>query len=396
MFRFIRPRQPLISISRLPLKLEAQRQGGELSNFQVVSIKRARAGIKTIIGTTFAIYIGTTIYSKAVLDPLTRAAAEILNDLPADESEEEAEPLFIPFPGTTKQLPVVPYRGSDPEWQEFIKFSRDKKLAQNVREDLAGYVASIAAKHPLLAARCGTDMKLRRFWLDVDFPPAPPPEFERKGLELGTGVTTRTVDSATVFKIRQGLWPSAVMKSFWSFVKVAFADDTKRVAAMLGIGSASPPLTFDQLLAQHQQLIQDGQAPPLPAKASTPGLPPQGSKEMIDTSAGKSESAEEESEPKDIQEVVIRINSRTMAIYAHFFRPIMAFKAKLAQTWKPILQHPPRGSILVSGLVELDSPKATLVFDVRAAYNPKTKEYDPSSLLIQLRRLQPKKQSPAR
>lgn len=53
-------------------------------------------------------------------------------DPPADE-EEEDKPLFIPFPGTTKQLKPVPYRGSDPEWQAFIKFSQDQDLAKRVR-----------------------------------------------------------------------------------------------------------------------------------------------------------------------------------------------------------------------------------------------------------------------
>ena len=55
-----------------------------------------------------------------------------LPEPPADE-EEDMKPLFIPFPGTTKQLKPVPYRGSDPEWQEYIKFSQDQKLAKRVR-----------------------------------------------------------------------------------------------------------------------------------------------------------------------------------------------------------------------------------------------------------------------
>jgi hypothetical protein len=84
-----------------------------------------------------------------------------------------------------------------------------------------------------------------------------------------------------------------------------------------------------------------------------------------------------------------------MAFHAHFFRAIMAFKVKMAQTWRPAPNYPPRGSILVSGLVELDSPKAWLVFDVKAAWDPKTRSYDARSMLLQLRRMQLKKQGPA-
>jgi hypothetical protein len=33
----------------------------------------------------------------------------------------------------------------------------------------------------MLISRCGKGMKLRRYWLDVDFPTHAPPEFERTG-----------------------------------------------------------------------------------------------------------------------------------------------------------------------------------------------------------------------
>lgn len=88
--------------------------------------------LRTILIYILAAYVGASVYSSVVLDPLERAALDAIQDLPAEEFEEPA-PLFIPFPGTTKQLPLVPYRGTDPEWQEFVKFSKDKKLAQKVR-----------------------------------------------------------------------------------------------------------------------------------------------------------------------------------------------------------------------------------------------------------------------
>lgn len=56
---------------------------------------------------------------------------EEVKNMPEEELEEGG--LFIPFPGTTKQLKPNPYRGSDPEWQEFIKFSKDQGLAKSVR-----------------------------------------------------------------------------------------------------------------------------------------------------------------------------------------------------------------------------------------------------------------------
>jgi hypothetical protein len=79
--------------------------------------------------------VSYSIYSKFVLEPLFNAiddGEEVdLPDLPEDEEDKPL--LFIPFPGSTKELKPVPYRGSDPEWQEFIKFSRDQALAKRVR-----------------------------------------------------------------------------------------------------------------------------------------------------------------------------------------------------------------------------------------------------------------------
>jgi hypothetical protein len=78
----------------------------------------------------------------------------------------------------------------------------------------------------------------------------------------------------------------------------------------------------------------------------------------------------------------------------HLQKAYMAFKMKFAQTWRPAPNYPPRGSILVSGLIELDSPKAWLVVDVKAAWDPKTQQYDVRSMQIVVRRLQMKRQAP--
>lgn len=80
--------------------------------------------------------MGISVYAKVVLNPLERAAEEALKNLPDEESEEEPTSIFIPFPGTTKQLPITPYRGSDPEWQEFINFSKDQAAGKKVRGGL--------------------------------------------------------------------------------------------------------------------------------------------------------------------------------------------------------------------------------------------------------------------
>lgn len=76
------------------------------------------------------------IFTKVAFAPLDKLADEFEKEGTISDSEtpEELEDaLFIPFPGTIKQIPQSPYRGSDPEWQEYIKFSKDLELIKKVR-----------------------------------------------------------------------------------------------------------------------------------------------------------------------------------------------------------------------------------------------------------------------
>lgn len=202
-------------------------------------------------------------------------------------------------------------------------------------------------------------------------------------------ISTMPVDSLTVFRIRNTLWPSPIMRSFWSFTKVLALDRIKSVAKYFGIQIGSPPTTIEQVLAKHAELTRglppskrdpkDGpsplpstlQAPPAmqnPGRATIPKLP------------------EEKSGSEDKGSLV--------PLQEHLKKPMLAFKSMLARTWRPAKNYPPRGSILVTGFVEVDSPRAWLVFDVKAAWDPKTKTYDPRSMVLSLRRLQMKKQGP--
>ena len=66
--------------------------------------------------------------------------------LASQRSDEDA--FFIPL-SWTRKCEVKPYRGSDPEWQEFLKFAHDRNRGIKVRRmymlgDLVGYLPSSA------------------------------------------------------------------------------------------------------------------------------------------------------------------------------------------------------------------------------------------------------------
>jgi hypothetical protein len=246
-------------------------------------------------------------------------------------------------------------------------------------------------------------MKLRRYWLDVDFPTSPPPEFERSGIEITDEFitwTTMPVDSLTVFKIRQALWPSALAKSFWNFTKVLVTDDIKRIAKMLGFKSSSQT-SMEQVLARHAKQFPNGMVKEGgPSKDDVPSkngpLPrPRRSLDDANQAMVKAPVTDKPSPPAQAPDNgASQAKAVVQSIGLHFIGPMLAFKSKLAQTWRPAPNYPPRGCIIVSGLVELDSPKAWLVVDVKAAWDPKTRTYDPRSMHLGLRRMQMKKQGP--
>lgn len=71
-----------------------------------------------------------------------------------------------------------------------------------------------------------------------------------------------------------------------------------------------------------------------------------------------------------------------------------AFRNTLAQTWKPAQAFPPKGSILVGGMVELESPLAFIVLDISTAWDPKTKSFEQRCMNLKVRRISPKTQRP--
>lgn len=61
-----------------------------------------------------------------------------LSEKEKQEVVEEADDgpdsiLFLPMPFGTFEVIQPPYRSSDPEWQEFVTFSRNKKGLEDVK-----------------------------------------------------------------------------------------------------------------------------------------------------------------------------------------------------------------------------------------------------------------------
>ena len=198
------------------------------------------------------------------------------------------------------------------------------------------------------------------------------------------------VDSLTVFRVRQALWPSALVQSLWSFTKVLVVDDIRRVAVKLGFQVEPPALSIEQIISRQQELLKK----PLPSKD---GPPPQSigdSQRTITSSSTTPMNANSDGKDVEIRENMSPVQKHALFLQSHFLKALMAFKAKFRQTWRPAPNYAPRGSLIVSGFVEVDAPKAVILFDVKAAWDPKTKTFDARTLQIVPRRLSMKRQRP--
>ena len=107
---------------------------------------------------------------------------------------------FIPL-GWARECPPSFYKGHDPEWQSFVEFSQDRQRSLLVRsllllstavnlivsnaliDELAGLVGQHMSGLKPVQNFLGQPVKIGKYWLDIDFPEGPPPEYERAGYD---------------------------------------------------------------------------------------------------------------------------------------------------------------------------------------------------------------------
>lgn len=273
-------------------------------------------------------------------------------------SQEDS--LFIPMTWSTK-LPRQFYRGSDPEWQEFVKVAKDKTRIKKIQDELVQVVFLGCSKHPAISRQLGTEPKIGKYWLDISFPDAPPPDYIRSGLEFGDGFVAwsqQKVDEMEQSRLMRALWPQATASSSWATVKALAGIQYRRVKQTLGLEAPDPSSpegrTRHALDMVAKQASEEGTDPD-PPKASSP---PANDKDWhlpsvpLPSFSGFKTSLQTDS---------------TVAA--------LVFSGTLSKSWNPKKQEPPKGSFVVQGLVEVRGSRGRFLFDVQSAYDPKKAKY---------------------
>ncbi|KKY23672.1 hypothetical protein UCDDS831_g02893 [Diplodia seriata] len=281
-----------------------------------------------------------------------------------DEDEEwDDDALFIPL-GWATPVPRRFYRGSDPEWQEFRKVALDQKRHEQIRHKLVSLVRTHIARDPAAKRLGHVDVTKGRYWLDIVFPDGPPQEYERAGIEIADDYiawTRRPVDQINYQRLKRALWPVAVASGALASTQYLWHVQMNKLREWIGLSPKVDP-SID-VLARHLEAMQRAKQ----EGSNRPLAPPPNTSERTVASAdpnananaaGKTAAAEKhtnlpEFEPIPPQSIALSI-----------------FSSTLLKNWKRPQLEPPRGTVLVTGLIEIRGDKARTVLDVTAAYDP--------------------------
>jgi hypothetical protein len=333
--------------------------------------------------------------------------AEGEGDEEVDEEEDgppffaDEENTFIPLTWS-KKLPRTYYRGSDPEWQEFIKVAKDKSRHKKVQDELVQIVYVGSVNHPGIARQLGKDLKIGKYWLDISFPDGPPQEYERSGIEIGDGFVAwsqQRVSPEKQWRLMRALWPQATATSSWATLKVLSGIQWRRFKQSMGwegVDPGAPEERFRALSEMMQSKQQDQQGQRTVSKTQTdpngrPGevasrndaastTPAQPSRPAPSSDSSQSQkypwlpSVPLPNYPRlsgspDSDTNASSSDSMTVPIAMH------VFQSTLSKSWNPKKMEPPRGTFVVQGLVEVRGQRGRMLFDVQSSYDPKAGKY---------------------
>ena len=379
---FVRPRIVNQLSQRRPQSRIAYRQNGEAVRFQSVRFLKSRFRS----GPFKTIYI--LMIAACGFDAMRRAGIITIETVEESDQAQEMDDdkefgdddLFIPLTWG-KKMPRTFYKGSDPEWQEFVKVAKDKKRHNDIQKELVQLVYSNAREHPVIKMQLGQDAKIGKYWLDISFPDGPPPEYERSGLAFGDGYIAwarERIDGDTQFRLSRALWPKAAFESLWASTKVLAGINYRRAKQALGLEEADPFSPEERYRHAMDMMEKQSQARERKEVGKAQLEPEGNSSAVVGTSSSSSPQAS--GTPSDLSKILpwqlqvpLPNTSSTASTDAPIF--VLVFRAALSKQWNPKAVEPPRGTFVVQGLVEVRGSRGRVLLDVKSFYDPAQGKY---------------------
>lgn len=307
----------------------------------------------------------------------------------AEEEEGEERPFYAEEDSTfipmtwAKPLPRTFYKGSDPEWQEFLKVARDKARHKKIQDELVQVVYTGTQKHPGVQRQLGKDSKVGRYWLEIQFPDAPPQEYERSGVEIGDDFVAwsqQKVSAEQHWRLMRALWPATTFNALYATTKVLAGIQYRRAKQALGFEGKDPFSPEERFRTAMEMLEKQQQAKERKALGGTQTDPHGGAGPMVTPSSTAPASPDSSKPSPPVTAVPYvpfslpmppsdAIDTTDLPIALHVFRSTMS------KTWNPKKSEPPRGSFVVQGLVEVKGTRGRFIFDVQSCYDPAQRKF---------------------
>lgn len=215
-------------------------------------------------------------------------------------------------------------------------------------------------------------------------------------------------------RLKNVLWPKALTLSTWAFTTELCKQNFNSITNYFGLEAQSrgaptdAPPTLDTPLEKIRKQLAKAQpkAPDAspktqsvdgPETASSTSMPPPSASSPPSSTTSpepsgpgpKAGGAGSDKAPPRARDVY---GVRLMA--EHTSGPWQSFKKKFGQSWKPAGNLPPRGSIGVSGMVEVVGPKTILTVEVTAFWDPQENRFDPKTIHMKLKPIRFRHQAP--
>lgn len=251
-------------------------------------------------------------------------------------------------------------------------------------EELSELIANGLLKHRPTLKLLGKNTIVRRYWLDVQFPDGPPQDYVRKGLEIGSNyvaISEQVIAAQNYDRMTRIMWPSGVVNGLYEFWNTIVVLRWRKVKESLGMDTSAKPGSYEYRMDRMVQMVRAHDAAKGPQDAHT------------DPSAsGGPESESEQIDLKPGSRWYLPGIPAFPGDPAENTVATLSFAHSLAQSRNKPITEPPRGNVLIFGMLQATGSQACVTFDVTAHYDPKSSTF--SSCTIKAKSVKLWKQSP--
>jgi len=200
--------------------------------------------------------------------------------------------------------------------------------------------------------------------------------------------TTRPVSALQKARFQAAIFPLPVAKSFWASYRTTLSFQMARLKQMLGLDeeSGNPNSSLPSGMTSLDQLRK--------SSAKQEAQPPARMDKLPDAkSAGQGSTKETPKQPfPDSSKILSSLLPSVVQIGNDNGAGITAWKRTLAKNWRPPHDFGQRGTLLVTGLVQIEGPKGVCVLDIAGSYHPRESRY--THVTCGIRNFRPRKQHP--